>query len=101
MEGVALPQQSMERPTVDSVLRKWSLIDRINLDLVRANLHLQVGEYLLLRLGLSGALAFLIFFISKAWRRYGGNCLPRPQKSSARWCGKSVWGSIPPLPLTT
>jgi len=67
MEGVALPQQSMERPTVDSVLRKWSLIDRINLDLVRANLHLQVGEYLLLRLGLSGALAFLIFFISKAW----------------------------------
>lgn len=67
MEGVALPQQSMERPTVDSVLRKWSLIDRINLDLVRANLHLQVGEYLVLRLGLSGALAFLIFFISKAW----------------------------------
>lgn len=64
---VALAKPTLERPTVDSVLRKWSLIDRINLDLVRANLHLQVGEYLLVRAALAGVLAFLIFFVTNAW----------------------------------
>ncbi len=65
--GVALPQQPAERPTIDSVLRKWSLIERINLDLVRANVRLRVGEYLLLRVALGAFLAVLVFFISKAW----------------------------------
>ena len=66
-EGAFYVAPRVERPTVDSVLRRWSLIDRISLDLVRANLHLQVGEYLLLRTALAGVLAFLIFFISKVW----------------------------------
>ena len=65
--GGAFVQPSVERPTIDSVLRQWSLIDRINLDLVRANLRLRVAEYLFLRLVLGGVLGFVIFYVTETW----------------------------------
>lgn len=69
-------------PPVDRVLRNWSLMDRIALGLVQANLHLRLVEYLLLRALLGLFLAALGLFFTRSWPVAGvfllvGYWLPR------------------------
>lgn len=55
-----------EATTVNRILRSWSLLDRIALGLVQANLRLRLTEYLLLRAVIGLVLAAIGFAISRS-----------------------------------